>query len=77
VRAARPQNLRNDLLADVVILWGLMRAAAEASAIDEQGLAVRRNQQKGIALAYVDGLHQQCVVGVIDRARQNSDHGCQ
>jgi len=34
-----------------VVICGLMRAAAEASAIDEQGLAVRRNQQKGIALA--------------------------
>ena len=75
--AARPQDLRDDVLADVVILRSLMRAAAEASAIDEQGFAVGRDQQQGIPLAYVDGLHQQCVVWVIDRARQNSDHGCQ
>jgi hypothetical protein len=69
--AARPQNLRDDLLADVIVLRRLMRAAAKAAAIDEQGFAVGRNQQQGIALAYVDGLHQQCVARMIDRTGRN------
>ena len=68
---------RDDLLADVEVLRRLMRAAAKAAAIHQQGLAVGRNQQQGIALAHVDGLHQQCVARVIDRAGQTADHGGQ
>ena len=62
---------RDHLLADVEVLRGLARAAAEAAAIDQQGLAVGRNQQQGVALAHVDGFHQQRVAGVLDRARQH------
>jgi hypothetical protein len=61
--AARPEDLGDHLLADVEILRGLMRAAAKAAAIDQQGLAVGSDQQQGIALAHVDGLHQQGVAG--------------
>jgi len=72
-----PQNLGDDLLADVVILRSLMRTAAEAAAIDQQGFAVGRDQQQGIALAHIDGLHQQSVAGVVNRTGQNSGRGGQ
>src|SRR5271157_2924082 len=71
--AARPQHLRDNLLADVIVLGSLARAAAVAAAIDEQSFAVGRNQQDGIALAYVDGLDKQSILGVIDGARQDGD----
>ena len=65
---------RNDLLADVEVLRGLPRAAAEAAAIHQQGFAVGSDQQQGVALAHVDGLHQQRVARVLDGARR---HGSQ
>ncbi len=64
--AARPQHLGDDLLADVEVLRGLARAAAEAAAIHQQGFAVGGDQQQGVALAHVDGLHEQRVARVID-----------
>ena len=73
--AARPESLRDDFLADVVILRGLVRAAAEASAIDEQSFAVGRDEQQRVALAYVDGFHEQCVVRVLDGARDDGGDG--
>ena len=73
--AARPQNLGDDLLADVEVLRGLVRAAAKAAAIDQQGFAVGGDQQQGVALADVDGFHQQCVARVIDGARHDGGKG--
>jgi hypothetical protein len=69
--AARPESLRDHLFADIEILRSLMRATAQAAAIDEQGLAVRRDQEKRIALAYIDGFHQQSVMRMLDGARGN------
>ena len=59
--AARPERFRDDFLADVEILRGLVRAAAKAAAIDEQGFAVGGDQEQRVALADVDGFHQQRV----------------
>jgi hypothetical protein len=44
--AARPESLRHDFFADVEILRGLVRAAAEAAAIDEQRFAVGRDEEQ-------------------------------
>ena len=54
-----------------------MRAAAVAAAIYQQGLAVGRNQQNGVALAHIDGLDEQGVAGVIDGAWQDGNNGGQ
>ena len=75
--SARPQHLGDDLLADVIVLGGLMRASAVAAAIHQQGLTVGRNQQNGVALAHVDGLDEQGVAGVIDGTGQDGNDGGQ
>jgi hypothetical protein len=75
--AARPESLRDDFLADIEILWGLMRAASETAAVDEQGLAVGSDQQKRVALANINGFHEQSVVGMLDGVRGYGGEGGQ
>src|ERR1035437_7726611 len=72
--AARPEGVRDDFLANIEILRGLMRATAKAAAVDEQRLAVRRNEEQRVGLTYVDGFHEQGVAWVIDGAGQNGGH---
>jgi hypothetical protein len=49
--AARPKIGRDDVLAEVELRPA---AADEASSIDQQGAALRGNQQDGIALAHIN-----------------------
>src|ERR1700722_3081586 len=74
--AASPKRFRHTLFADVKILRGLVRAAAKSAAIDKQSLAVRRNQKQGIALAYVDRLQKQGIVGMLDGPWSHRGQGC-
>src|SRR5580698_4254240 len=67
--AAGPERFRHDFFADVEILRGLVRAAAEAASIDEESLSVRGDEEKRVALADVDGFHEQCVVGMLEGTR--------
>src|SRR5580692_1127652 len=73
--AARPESFRDNFFADVEVLRGLMWAATETAAIDEEGFAVGSNQEKRVALANVDGFHEQGVVGMLDGARTYGGDG--
>src|SRR3569833_3719433 len=64
--AARPQCGRDDLFADVEVLRGLVRAAADAAPGDQQRLSFGSNEQQGISLADVDGFNEERVVRMID-----------
>ncbi len=44
--AARPECGRDNIFADVEVLRGLARAAAEAAAVDEQSFAVGRDEEQ-------------------------------
>ena len=73
--AARPEDLGDDFFADVEFLRGLVGTAAESAAIDEQGFAVGGDEQQRVALADVDGFHEQRVVGMLDGARRDCGSG--
>jgi hypothetical protein len=69
--AARPENFRDDLFADVEILRGLVRPAAEATAVDEKRFAIGGDEEDGVALAYVNGFDEEGVAGVVDGAGED------
>jgi hypothetical protein len=73
--AARPENFRDDFFADVELLRGLMRTAAEAAAVDEERFAVGGDEENGVALADVDGFDEESVVGVVDGAGEDYGYG--
>src|SRR3954454_3986875 len=69
--ASGPQGGRYYLFPDVELLRRLPGTPAESAAVDEQGLAVGRNHQDGIALAHVNRFDQHGVARMLCSTRQD------